>query len=150
MKTRIVGLALLLLGCSTALHADPIAITSGQFTITNSLTGAGPMMLSSDRFNIGMFVFSSASPSGFCFTCIPGQNIDFSLRAGDFGGGAGTIDGVSYTGLEIGGHLDFQTTAAPSSTTICRFRCPGSSSPFDGTARSSTFLLSGKDGSPCH
>src|SRR5437870_8963438 len=81
MKTRIVGLALLLLGCSTALHADPIAITSGQFTITNSLTGAGPMMLSSDRFNIGMFVFSSASPSGFCFTCIPGQNIDFSLRA---------------------------------------------------------------------
>ena len=111
MKTRIVGLALLLLGCSTVLHADPIAITSGQFSITSSLTGAGPMTLSSDRFNIGMFVFSSASPSGFCFTCIPGQNVDFTVRAGDFGGGAGTIDGVSYTGLEIGGHLDFQTTA---------------------------------------
>src|SRR5438093_6000669 len=110
MKTRIVGLAgaMLVLGFSTPLHADPIAITSGQFTIASALTGGGPITLSSDRFSMGMFVFSSASPSGFCFTCTPGQNVDFSLRAGDFGGGAGTIDGVSYTGLEIGGHLDFQ------------------------------------------
>jgi hypothetical protein len=99
-----------------AVSADPLRITAGGFVLDIegdyfSFGGAG--------FTLQTTELLISPPKTFapqCSQCVPGQLVDWSFRTHDnqlLGIGTVAIGGVSASGVEFWGTLDFQATPTP-------------------------------------
>jgi len=115
MKT-ICGLAVLL--CALFLfpspaHADPIVITGGSIELPSD-GGPATFTLTGENLNfhgLASIAFSSTiiQRCNFGSPCYAGNPVSLGSTLADFGGGTGTINGVTYTDVSLGGVLSLGT-----------------------------------------
>ena len=99
-----------LLAFAPAAHADPVVVTTGDYTPDIEghmfrLVGNGFDLFQNEPF------FFPEWTSHICNPCRPGNVVDFSSRfEGEsyFGSGSGTIDGTRHPALTYQGTLDFR------------------------------------------
>ena len=91
----------------SAAGADPVRITAG-FLSVDGLSTPGPFQLIGANVSLSGFSQSQTAGPLTCFPCEPGGTVDLGSRyLGDFGRGAATIDGTSYSDVVLTGPVIF-------------------------------------------
>lgn len=149
MPRVLVLCAFLMVTLAPSVKADPIVVTSGSLSVTG-INGGPHFSLFGDNFSVTGGGEQGSEQAQQCFPCLNGSQIGvnaFFAGGSTLGGGAVTINGMTFTNLVYAGTFVFSsgTVTIPAATTNISLTIPFT---FAGDLRGCPFQGGPPDCSP--